>query len=246
VLTDSQGRLTGLTTQVALLAVLAGTVGLGVAGWLAGLVYGLAVLGLLSRALQRSGRATLGPADVVTLARAVLVGGVAALVADSFARPIPVDTLIGLAVVALALDAVDGPVARRTRTASAVGARFDMEVDSVLVLLLSVYAAHSLGLWVLAIGSVRYVRLIAGWAIPWLRGPVPARFWCKVVAAVQAVVLVTVAAGVLPHVVAVLALAVVAGLLAESFGREAWWLWRSSHAGAEPDAAASAVGSAHG
>ena len=46
-------------------------------------------------------------------------------------------------------------------TVSSVGARFDMEVDSVLVLLLSVYAARSLGVWVLAVGSVRYVRWIA-------------------------------------------------------------------------------------
>ena len=70
--------------------------------------------------------------------------------------PVPVGALTTLAVVALALDAVDGRVARRTGTASAVGARFDMEVDAVLVLLLSVYVARSLGLWVLAIGSAHY------------------------------------------------------------------------------------------
>ena len=41
-------------------------------------------------ACARSGARGLGPADRVTLARATLVGGVAALAADSFARPVPV------------------------------------------------------------------------------------------------------------------------------------------------------------
>jgi phosphatidylglycerophosphate synthase len=185
----------------------------------------------------------LGPADLVTSARSVLVGGVAALVVHSFVGPVPVGALTALAVVALVLDAVDGRVARYTRTVSAVGARFDMEVDSVLVLLLSVYVARSLGVWVLAIGSVRYLHWIACRALPWLRGPVPPRYWCKVVAAVQGVVLTAVAAGVLPGVVAVLALVVVAALLAESFGREAWWLWRSGRVGSGEEVGPSAVGS---
>ena len=237
-LTVRQGMLTALVAQIALLVALAGTVGLGVAGGLAGLGYGIAAAALLSRALLRS-----GPADLVTSARSVLVGGVAALVVHSFVGPVPVGALTALAVVALVLDAVDGRVARYTRTVSAVGARFDMEVDSVLVLLLSVYVARSFGVWVLAIGSVRYLHWIAGRALPWLRRPVPPRYWCKVVAAVQGVVLTAVTAGVLPGVVAVLALLLVAVLLAESFGREAWWLWRSSRVGSDQGVAPSAVGS---
>jgi phosphatidylglycerophosphate synthase len=242
VLTVHHGVVTGLIAQVALLTALAGTVGLGVAGGLGGLAYVVATVGLLSRALVRSGAAALGPADLVTLARSVLVGGIAALVVHSFVGPVSVRALTALAVVALVLDAVDGRVARYTRTVSAVGARFDMEVDSVLVLLLSVYVARSLGVWVLAIGSVRYIHWIAGRALPWLREPVPPRYWCKVVAAVQGVVLTAVAAGVLPRVVAVLSLLVVAALLAESFGREAWGLWRSDRVGSEKAVAPRAVG----
>jgi len=245
VLTVRQGMLTGLITQVALLVAIAGTVGLGVAGGLAGLAYGVAVVGLLSRALRRSGAAALGPADVVTLGRSVLVGGIAALVAHSFVGPVPVAALTALAAVALVLDAVDGRVARHTRTVSAVGARFDMEVDSVLVLLLSVYVARSLGVWVLAIGSVRYGHWVACRVLPWLRGPVPPRYWCKVVAAVQGTVLVAAAAGVLPRPVVVLALVAVAALLAESFGREAWWLWRSRRTGPDRDADLTAAGAVH-
>jgi phosphatidylglycerophosphate synthase len=195
---------------------------------------------------MRSGAVLMGPADLVTLVRAVLVGGVAALVADSFVGSERVGALTALVVVALALDAVDGRVARNTGTVSAVGARFDMEVDSILVLLLSVYVARSLGLWVLAIGSAHYVLVVARRALPWLRGQVPPRHWCKVVAAVQGIVLTTAAAGVLPRVVAVLALVVVAGLLAESFGREVWWLWRGHRAGSYGDVEPRAVGSVHG
>ena len=234
-LTVHPGVLTGLTAQAALLAALAGTVGLGPAGLLAGALYGGAAAVLLLRAMRRSGLRSMGPADLITSARSVLVGGVAALVVDSFARPVPVGALTALAAVALVLDAVDGRVARRTGTVTAVGARFDMEVDSVLVLLLSVSVARSLGVWVVAIGSVHYGLLAARRMLPWLRRPVPPRFWCKVVAAVQGVVLTVVAAGVLPHLVAVLALVGVAALLAESFGREIWWRARiDDEVGAPP------------
>jgi phosphatidylglycerophosphate synthase len=246
VITVHQGRLTGSVAQLGLLAFLAGTVGLGAAGALAGLAYGAAVVTLLSRGLQRSGVSMLGPADLVTLLRSVLVGGVAALVVDSFVRPVPVLPLITLSVVALVLDGVDGRVARHTGTVSAVGARFDMEVDSVLVLLLSVVVARPLGPWVLAIGSVRYVRLLAGRLLPWLRRPAPPRFWCKVVAAVEGVALTASAADVLPRPVAVLTLVVVAGLLAESFAREAWELWSGRHLVAGGDARAVVVGARHG
>jgi len=243
-----QGRPAGLIAQAAVLAVLAGTVGLEPVGWVVGLVYGAGVVILLSRALRRSGRAVLGPADLVTLLRSALVGGVAALVADSFSRSVPPAALVILAGVALLLDGVDGRVARRTGTVSEVGARFDMEVDSVLVLLLSVSAARSLGVWALAIGSVRYVRLVAGRLWPWLRRPVPPRYWCKVVAVVQGVVLTAAAADVLPRAVAVLALVVVAGLLAESFGREVSGLRRIRRVApaVEVEAEAAVVGSRHG
>jgi hypothetical protein len=85
----------GFVGQLVVLAILATTVGLGWAGWLAGVGYGLVVLGLLRRS-------RLGPADRVTLARSTLVGGVTALVAGSVLRPEPVAVLVGLAAVALA------------------------------------------------------------------------------------------------------------------------------------------------
>jgi phosphatidylglycerophosphate synthase len=181
-------------------------------------------------ALARYPSHRLGSADWVTLTRATLAVGVAALVADSFARPARAAMLVTLAAVALALDAVDGALARRSRGASALGARLDGEVDAFLILVLSVYVARSAGAWVLAIGAARYAFLAAGWLLPWMREPLPPRYWRKVVAATQGIVLTIAAADVLPRALAQAALIVALALLAESFGRDIWWLGVRRHA----------------
>jgi phosphatidylglycerophosphate synthase len=222
----SSGPAAGLAGQVAVLAGLDATAGLSGAGWLTGLGFGLAVCLTLSRGLGRSGRRRLGPGDRVTLARATLVGGLVALVVTSVDRPVSVAVLVWLATVALLLDAVDGVVARRTGTVTTLGARFDYEVDSVLLLVLCGYAVHSYPGWVLAIGLMRYAYVAAGWVLPWLRGPLPPRYWRKVVAAIQGVVLVTAASGVVPRPLMIAVLAASLALLAESFGRDVLWRWR--------------------
>jgi phosphatidylglycerophosphate synthase len=219
----------GLIVQVVLLATLAGTVGLGSSGWLAGAAYGAVTCALLTRGMRRSGAAALGPADRVTLVRATLVGAVAALTADSFDRYVPAGVLATITIVALVLDAVDGKVARRTGTATALGARFDMETDAFLLMVLSLYVARPVGAWVLAIGAMRYAYVGAIWMLPWLRGTLPPRYWRKVVAATQGVVLVTAAADVLPRPLIVAALAAALALLVESFGRDVGWLWQHRH-----------------
>ena len=162
----------------------------------------------------------------MTLARATLAVGVAALVADSFAHDTPVALLVALAVVALSLDLVDGWLARRTGTVTALGARFDGEVDAFLILALSVYVAPIDGAWVLAIGAARYLFLLGEWLLPWMRAPLPPRRWRKVVAAAQGIVLTVAAADVLPRsaMQAILLAALVA--LAASVGECVWWLWR--------------------
>jgi phosphatidylglycerophosphate synthase len=162
----------------------------------------------------------------VTLGRATLAVGVAALVADSFTRATPVALVVTLAAVALALDAADGPAARRTGTATALGARFDGEVDAFLMLALSIYVAPAYGAWVLAIGTARYLFLAGEWLLPWMRAPLPPRRWRRLVAATQGVVLTVAAAGVLPWALTQALLVVALVLLAASVGECAWWLWR--------------------
>ena len=112
------------------------------------------------------------PANVITLVRAVLAVVVAVIG--------PTGLGLAVVVVALSLDWVDGQVARRTGTTSAFGARFDMETDAFLILVLSAYAAPSYGWWVLLIGAARYLLWLAERVLPWLRRPVPPRYWRKV------------------------------------------------------------------
>ncbi len=223
------GPVIGLLVQIVMLAVLAGTVGLGVAGWLAGLAYGVILCALLSRGMTRSDASGLSPADRVTLSRAILAGGVTALVADSFARPEPVTLMVVLTSVALALDAVDGYTARRTGTTSELGARFDMEIDSFLVLVLCLYVAPTVGGWVLAIGAMRYAFVAASWVLGWMRGSLPPRYWRKVVAAIQGVMLTVAMGDVLPGPLTTVVLVASLALLVESFGRDIAWLWVTRH-----------------
>ena len=225
------GPVAGLGGQVALLVVLSVTVGLGGPGWAAGLGCGLLATVALSWGMDRVGSSRLGPADRVTLARTVLIGGVSALVADAFLRPPELAVLVPVAAVALLLDGVDGRVARRTGTASVLGARFDMEADCVLVLVLSLHVAREVGPWVLLLGAARYLFVGAGRLWPWLRGTLPPRYWRKVVASTEAVVLILVSADVLPLAVAQALLVLPLVLVAESFGRDVGWLWRHRRSG---------------
>ncbi|WP_183222245.1 CDP-alcohol phosphatidyltransferase family protein [Actinoplanes campanulatus] len=217
--------LAGFAAQVLLLAVLAATVGLTGWGWLAGLLYGLLLCGLLAAGLRRAGMTGLGWANAVTFGRAILAGGVTAMAAGSGA---PAWLLAGVAGVALAMDGLDGQIARRTGTTTGLGARFDMEVDSALALVLSVYVAAGQHWLALVIGLARYLSGAASWALPWLNAPLPPRFSRKVVAAEQGIVLVAVASGVLPPVLAVAALVVSVASLAWSFGTDVVWLYRAA------------------
>jgi len=163
----------------------------------------------------------------VTLARAVLV----AVLAGVLALPETVhrhgNVLAALAVAALALDGLDGWIARLLDGATRFGARFDMEVDALLILVLSiaVVLADRAGPWVLAIGGMRYAFVAAGRAWPWLRRELPPTRWRKCVCVVQGFVLAAALVPGMPPVLAqaLLALALVA--LAHSFSRDALWLW---------------------
>lgn len=223
---NSAGPVVGVLAEGVLLALLATTVGLSGLGWWTGMAVAVVVAIAWTRGLSSSPAARIGPADWVTLTRAVLVGGVTALTVDSFVAEPQTAVLVTLTSIALALDAVDGYVARRTGTASALGARFDYEVDAFLILVLGVFVAPAVGWWVLVLGLARYAFVAAGWVLPWMRATLPPRYWRKVVAAAQGIILTVVAAGVLPHNVDMAALLVAFALLAESFGRDVWWLWR--------------------
>ena len=173
--------------------------------------------------------ARFGPANQVTLARAAFAALLAGLIGEAGALDVG-RLAFALAIVAAALDAVDGQLARASGMTSDFGARFDMETDAALVLALSALAwqLDKAGAWVLASGVMRYAFVAAGAAAPWLRRPLPPSFRRKLVCAVQMATLVTVLAPVLePPVTAILAaLALVA--LCYSFAADVIWLHRHS------------------
>lgn len=212
------------------LLTLTGAAGLGPPGWLAATAFTAAGWAVLAEAMPRYGVTRFGPADLVTLCRAVLAGGVTALVCDTDTRT-SLWPLVIVAALALATDAVDGKVARRTGTVSKFGARFDMEVDAYLILVLSAFAATHLGWWVLAIGAMRYVFVAAGRIWSWLRAPLPSRLSSKTVAAAQGIVLTVV--NLLPTAPATILVGLALAALTWSFGRDVVWLHR--HRAAAPE-----------
>lgn len=172
---------------------------------------------------------SLGWANRVTLARAVLVALVAgALAANAFAGAIW--QWLAIAVIALLLDGVDGWIARRTKSHTRFGARFDMELDALLILLLcaGLLRLESLGLWVLMIGGMRYCFIAASWQFPWLSKPLFDSFRRKAVCVWQVVALLLALTPLTSHLMASL-LAISALIsLAYSFGYDVWWLYRKA------------------
>lgn len=136
--------------------------------------------------------ARFGFANLVTAFRAGIVSLVAATVLFSHAfGGSDFDDLIwwtvAAALFALALDGVDGYLARRYRQQSALGARFDMEVDAALILILSVAAMvlDKAGPWVVLIGLMRYLFVMAQWFSPALRAELAPSVRRKTVCVVQ-------------------------------------------------------------
>ncbi len=207
-----------------LLAAFSATIGLHTAGWVVGLLCGGIVNTVVAVGLVRSGSRDPGPADFVTLTRAVITCVLAALTADALLYHLLTPWFVPMTVAALVLDAADGWVARRTGTSSAFGNRFDGEVDAFLILVLSLYVAPRFGAWVLAAGLLRYAFAVAGWVLPWMRARLTYRYWRKVVTAIQGIVLTSAAVDVLPPWLTTGGLVLGLALLTESFGRDICWL----------------------
>lgn len=186
----------------------------------------LVVAALAGRAFQRH-----YPHDRLGLCNAITLGRLAltmALVAPLLSGAGASWAVFAVAVLALALDGVDGWSARRQGLSSAFGARFDMEVDSILALILALNAAVVSGAGVSAVllGLPRYLFAAAAWCLPWMRRNLPERFSRKVVCVVQLGVLITLQAPILPHALAPVLVAAAGAALAWSFAVDLHWLWR--------------------
>ena len=168
-----------------------------------------------------------GPANQVTSVRALLVSLAAGFVGEP---PLPTSAAAAVAVslAATLLDFFDGWFARRTQMTSALGARFDMEVDALLIQVLAilVWRYGKAGAWVLMSGLMRYLFVGAGHLLTWLRRPLFESFRRKAIGVVQiAGLIIALAPFVTPPVSAVVA-AISLAALTYSFVADTVWLWR--------------------
>ena len=126
------------------------------------------------------------------------------------------------------LDGVDGWLARRAGIASSFGARFDMEIDALLILALSVlvWRYEKAGAWVVWSGLLRYAFVAAGAVAPWMRAALPPSRRRQAICVIQiaALTLAMVPAIDPPLSTGLAAAALLA--LTYSFLIDTVWLWR--------------------
>lgn len=197
--------------------------------WTVLLGYAVMSVLLMAGAPRRLPPPGLGWANRITLLRATLVLPVAALlVTPGSARGSLAWLAVALALVALLMDGVDGAVARRTSSETSFGARFDMELDAFLILVLAglVWTSTPLGFWVVFIGLIRYVFVLAGWLWPRLEQDLPPSFRRKLICVVQVAALLVALAPVVSPPVAAGVCVVALTLLAYSFAVDVLWLVR--------------------
>jgi phosphatidylglycerophosphate synthase len=130
--------------------------------------------------------ARFGAANWMTTVRAMLTAMVVGLIGEPPTSATAI-AAVGIGLAATLLDGVDGWLARRAGMVSAFGARFDMEVDAVLILALAVlvWTHGKAGGWVLLSGLMRYLFVASGWIWSWMNGPLPSTPRAKVVCVVQ-------------------------------------------------------------
>lgn len=169
-----------------------------------------------------------GAANQVTLLRAGIAALAAGLLGQAAMAPALAWFVAALAAIALILDGVDGWLARRQDLHSPFGARFDLEVDAFFILILAalVYQADKAGVWVLLSGVMRYGFIALGYALPWLRQPLPPRKRRQTVCVIQTAALTLCLTPPLdpPWTTALAAAAL--GLLTLSFAVDTVWLAR--------------------
>ncbi len=194
----------------------------GVAVWLLGGWAALAVFGVVAMpVVALAGRyphPRIGLCNFLTVGRLAFASALAVQETDWFA--------VGLALAALATDGFDGWAARRARLQSDFGARLDMEVDSFLALVLAFLAVGKMGEWVLLLGLLRYIWIVAGVVVPRLNGPLPPRFSRKAVCVIQIASLIVILSPVVTPDVATIVTVFAGAALLWSFGLDAVWRLR--------------------
>ena len=171
----------------------------------------------------------LGAANRVTLGRATLILPLSALALQPMMLTDDIAWyIVAVATVALVLDGVDGWMACRSGIASSFGARFDMELDSFLMLVLSilVWRSGKVGTWAILIGLPRYLYVTASWVWPILRAELPPSVRRKAVCVAQGVLLLICLGPIISPALAIPAAAAALVVLTYSFAIDIIWLNR--------------------
>lgn len=195
------------------------------------IVVGLAGGGLARSEAGGAASRRFGTANVVTLFRGAgaAVLGAAALAGRSAPEGAFAWALAAGTAALVALDGVDGWLARRDGLASAFGARFDMEIDALtgLVLALLAWQFGKAGPWVLGIGLMRYGFVLLGCLLPRFARPLPPSRRRKAVCVLTLGALVLIVAPPVAPPASVALAAAALALLAWSFACDLRWLARA-------------------
>jgi phosphatidylglycerophosphate synthase len=168
-----------------------------------------------------------GPANSVTMIRVVVVALVAGLIGEPEIPRAALSASIAAAVMTV-LDGLDGWLARRSRMASAFGARFDMETDAALMMAmcLLVWQHGKSGMWALLGGMMRYIFVAAGWWLPWMARPLSPTRRAKTITVCHLVALSVALAPFVPVPLSAIAVGATTAALAWSFAVDVRRLWR--------------------
>jgi len=196
-----------------------------------GLAFTAAAAAVWWLARRTPGLARFGAANRITLLRVAMVALVAATLSEIPSAALSW-TIVVFVTVALFIDGLDGRVARRTGSASAFGARFDMETDAALIMVLSLlcWQFGKAGIWILAAGAMRYVFVLAATTLPWLRTPLPPSRRRQAVCIWQSGLLLGVISPLFPSPASDVLAAATLLLLAWSFAVDIRWLWQQRQA----------------
>jgi phosphatidylglycerophosphate synthase len=192
-------------------------------------VAGSGTLGLMALAcFAQTGGDRFGLANGVTLGRLQLAGlaALSPLAAPDAAHWVAA----GLAGAALALDGMDGWVARRFGHESAFGARFDMEADTLLLVVVAslVCIFGAAGPWVLAAPVFRPAFMLAGRRWTWIATSLPPSARRKTCCVLSIMLLIAALAPIVPPTAAGMLAASALGCLSLSFALDLAWLARNA------------------
>ena len=169
--------------------------------------------------------ARFGAANQATLLRGSLVALLFGFLGEQTSQSMAW-LVVAIGAICIALDGIDGWLARRHASASSLGARFDMETDALAILALSLLAwqLDKTGVWVLAAGALRYMFLAASFVFPWLEHELAPNRRRQTVCVVQVISLIACLTPTIAVPWSGLIAAVGLVLLVWSFSTDVYWL----------------------